>query len=131
MAWKLASSLVMLRDQINATWPKRSQLSDGTIGDVNHSSKKSDHNPTPSGLVCAFDITNDPNNGCDAGKLAEALRLSRDPRIKYVIWNKRMFSSYKTNAVSAWSWRPYSGENPHTKHVHVSVVATEPAWKIV
>jgi hypothetical protein len=53
--------------------------------------------------------------------LSERLRASRDPRIKYVIANRRIFASYPTGGRAAWVWRPYSGSNPHTTHMHVSV----------
>jgi hypothetical protein len=98
--------------------PNRSRSSDGTIGDTSHQTRKSDHNPNDDGVVTAMDITHDPAHGVDAGVLAEILRDSEDPRIKYVISNARIFSSL----TSPWQWRPYSGANAHTKHVHVSVV---------
>jgi hypothetical protein len=52
---------------------------------------------------------------------AEALRKSKDRRIKYVIWNKQMFSAYAASGYAAWTWRPYSGPNLHTVHMHLSV----------
>jgi hypothetical protein len=69
------------------------------------------------GVVTAIDITHDPAHGVDTYEMAETLRLNRDKRIKYVISNRRIFSS----EVSAWVWRPYHGANPHDHHVHVSV----------
>jgi hypothetical protein len=118
MAWRPAESLVKLRTQVNAMAPGRSTSSDGTIGDTSHRARKSDHNPNDAGVVTAMDITHDPAHGVDSGEIAEMLRLSRDRRIKYVISNRRIFSS----AVSPWQWRPYSGSNAHTVHVHVSVM---------
>ncbi len=114
MAWRLARSLEKLRSQVNAAAPNRDKSSDGTVGDTSHSSRTSDHNPNPSGVVCAIDITHDPKNGLDSYKLAETLRLSGDSRIKYII------SNYKI-ANSGQAWRKYSGKNPHSHHVHVSV----------
>lgn len=116
---RLAKSLDVLRAQVNARWPDRNKGSDGWIGDTAHSARKSDHNPNSAGVVQALDITHDPRGGPDAGKLAEMLRLSRDPRIKYLISNQRICSG--AGGQSPWSWRPYSGSNPHTKHVHISV----------
>lgn len=110
MSWRLAKSLVTLRDQVNATYPKRNKASDGTIGDAAHSSRVSQHNPNPQGVVTAMDITHDPANGLDAGQLAE--KLIKDPRAWYVIWNRRIWEAGK--------WTNYSGSNPHTKHVHIS-----------
>lgn len=117
MSWRLAKSLLTLRDQINAKWPGRSKASDGTVGDLAHASRKSDHNPL-NGVVHALDITHDPANGVDAGALAEAIRASHDPRIKYIISNARIASERDD-----WAWRPYSGANAHRHHVHFSVKA--------
>lgn len=114
MAWptnpRPAKSLVKLRDQVNSTWPNRSKLSDGMLGDSAHQATASDHNPDSNGVVKAFDITHDPANGLDAGALAE--KLIKDPRTWYVIWNRRIWE--------AGTWKSYSGPNPHTKHVHIS-----------
>lgn len=124
-AWRLAESLKKLREQINAAYPNRSKASDGSIGDAAHASRASDHNPWVRdgnmGIVTAIDITHDPAGGCNAEKLAQSLVASRDSRIKYLIWNKRMVSSYAAHGVPAWTWRRYSGSNPHTKHLHISV----------
>lgn len=110
MAWRLANSLVSLRDKVNTHYPNRSRASDGTIGDAAHSSRVSQHNPNSAGVVTAVDITHDPVNGYDGQALAD--RLIRDPRVWYVIFNRRIWEG---------KWTPYSGSNPHDKHVHVSV----------
>ena len=73
------------------------------------------------GIVTALDITHDPKNRVDTWAIAEHLRQHRDSRIKYVISNRRIFSS----TVSPWTWRTYSGSNPHSSHVHVSVNSTK------
>ncbi len=129
MNWKLAGSLECLRKQIDARYPSRSRKSDGTIGDARHQKEKSDHNPNERGVVLAMDVTHDPVNGPNCTLLAEKLRISEDPRIAYVIWNRRIFSSTK----KPWTWRPYYGENPHDKHMHISVrddIADDVPWKI-
>lgn len=127
VAWRVAKSLNKLLDQLNASAPQRSKASDGSIGDAAHAATSSDHNPwidDPASLtnvVSARDFTHDPANGADMFKISENLRLSRDPRIKYVIFHDRVFSS----ANSPFVWRPYSGENNHRHHMHVSVVSTK------
>lgn len=122
-AWRLAASLQRLRDNVDALAPLRGRQSDGSIGDAAHASRNSDHNPwvemNGKGIVTAIDITHDPANGCDAERLAESLRESRDPRVKYVIWNRRIFSA----TIQAWQWRPYTGSNAHVHHIHISVQA--------
>ena len=118
MAYRLCRSLEALRGQCDEAWPDRNKASDGWIGDPAHSSRESDHNPDPLGIVRAIDITHDPAHGADMNELAQALVDSRDPRIKYLIWNRRICSS----TVSPWTWRPYTGTNPHDHHIHISAV---------
>lgn len=117
MSWHLAPALVTLRDQVNKRWPKRSKKDDGTVGDQAHRNRKSDHNPDSQGRVHAIDLTHDPKKGFDSYRFAEHLRNERDARISYVISNKKIFSS----TVAPWTWRKYTGSNPHSAHVHISV----------
>lgn len=122
--WSLARSLVALRAEYDRAWPGRDTTSDGTIGDDAHAGRTSDHNPDAGGVVRALDLDGDVPGGIDgAADLAEHLRDRRDPRVKYVIHAGRMFSAYDHAQGPAWTWRPYTGPNPHTGHVHVSVVA--------
>lgn len=117
MTWRLAKSLETLRSQINALSPNRSKSSDGSIGDEAHASRSSDHNPwVDDRVVTAIDITHDPAHGVDSEELAETLRASRDTRIKFIISNRKIASFDKT-----WTWRAYTGSNPHDHHVHISV----------
>lgn len=119
IGWRLARSLEGLRREVNTQWPHRSKASDGTIGDLAHAARPSDHNPNPAGVVRAFDVTAD---GIDADAFAERIRVLgsvghralRDGGV--VIWDRRLASG-----PSGWKWRHYGGANPHTKHVHVSV----------
>lgn len=126
MAWRAMNSILVLRNQVNLIAPNRNKGADGTVCDQNHPTT-SDHCPhnVPSvgpEMVTALDLTHDPAGGFDSYKFAEVLRVHRDARIKYVISNKKMFSSYATSSYPAWTWRPYSGEDLHTNHVHVSVL---------
>ena len=130
MTYRIAKSLSKLRSQANARWPTRNIKSDGWIGDANHLKKgfaNSDHNPHvkdgATGIVTAIDVTHDPKSGCDAGVIADVLVGSRDPRIKYVIWNRRIISG--DAGPSPWTWRKYTGKNPHNMHVHISVKGTK------
>lgn len=123
--WRAARSLIKLRDQVNRRAPRRNKASDGTIGDAAHCQRTSDHNPWVRdgsvGVVTALDITHNPSGGCDANTIAEAIRASRDTRVKYIIWNRRIANSAAIGASQPWQWRPYSGTDPHTNHVHISV----------
>lgn len=124
-AWRVAECLLTLRSQVNALAPSRSKVSDGTIGDAAHQSRASDHNPWVrdgvTGIVTAMDITHNPESGCDAELLAQALHKDKDPRIKYLIWNRLIANSSAVGGAQAWAWRPYRGANPHTRHIHISV----------
>lgn len=133
MAWRLVRSLDRLRQQVRTAAPRAAPPATaasawGTIADAAHSST-SDHAPhtyaalgsTP--VVCAADFPHAPTLGLDGGVFAEALRRSRDPRIAYVIFNRRIFSS----TTSPWTWRTYTGSDLHDTHWHVSTVHTAAA----
>ena len=123
MSWTVSPSLVQLRNQANALAPQRSTRVDGTIGDDRHAAQVSDHNPDAGGVVRALDLTHDPAGGLDVGAIADAIAASRDARVKYMIFNRRVLRSYAKPGLPAWTWAPYTGDGPHTDHLHVSVVA--------
>lgn len=118
MSWRVAKSLMDLRGEIDARWPKRDRATDGSIGNPAHAAVKSDHNPNSAGVVRAVDIDSD---GIPAGWLANHVRKrgeAGDGRLTpggYVIFNHRIASD-----VGGWAWRDYTGSNPHTSHLHVS-----------
>lgn len=129
MAPRIAKSLAVLRDQIDAAYPGRSKTSDGWIATAQHTKQNpnSDHEKNESGVVQALDITHDPAHRLDAGRIAEALLASHDPRIKYVISNKRIAGSpeaveRKQVKGPPWAWHTYTGPNEHRLHFHVSVL---------
>jgi len=115
MSWRLAKSLVRLRDQVNLAAPNRSKLSDGSIGDQAHAARVSDHNPNAQGVVCAIDVTHDPIHGVD-GKILSRWLIS-DKRVKYVIFAGEIWKA------RTGKWEVYTGPNKHNHHVHVSVKA--------
>lgn len=122
--WSLHPAVSSLCDLIETEWPEP-HGADGTVASKPHDevNPRSDHRPWPydsTGLVSAVDVGEVTED--DGQILAEALRTSRDPRIKYVIHEERMFSSYPTTSRAAWEWGAYSGPNPHGSHVHVSVL---------
>lgn len=67
------------------------------------------------------DITHDPKNGADMAVVFEGAGTVEVLRIKYVIFNRRIFSSYPTSGQPACAVRTYAGPNPHDKHLHISV----------
>lgn len=123
----LAPAIEAMFDQADALWPGRSTASDGTLGDQAHASRTSDHNPkipNPPGWVDAGDLTWDPASGVDLFAISEAIRLRRDPRVKYVIFFAKVFRSYGDHA---WEWTDYTGPNAHKSHMHVSILPTDAA----
>lgn len=122
-------SLNVLLAQINEAAPNRRKDSDGSIGDDDHASRTSAHNPEdtadssdgndPDNQVDARDFTHDPANNADMGIVTEAIRLSKDRRVRLVIFNRRQFSNYWRDGIAPYTWRPYTGTNPHDKHAHV------------
>jgi len=115
--WRLAKSLIVLRDQVNALCPNRNKDWDGAIGDERHQKGHSDHNPNSNNVVTAIDITHDPANGFDSYAFADLLKKIHDPRCQYVISNSRIWN----RDIAPDRWRVYNGTNPHDHHVHVSV----------
>lgn len=124
MSWKLAPSLATLFAEINTEWPKRDRSLDGTVGDAAHAARKSEHNPNadphddvPDGMVTACDIDKD---GINVPRVINA--LVGEPRVWYVIHDRRIYSR-----THAWEPRTYEGPNPHTGHIHVSLMQTREA----
>lgn len=118
--WRVARSLIQLRTEVDKRWPNRKKDSDGTIGDASHQSRTSDHDPDASGVVHAMDITHDPASGCDSYALADWFLKAQDPRVKYIISNRKIASG-TGQGHPPWEWRKYTGANPHDHHVHISV----------
>jgi hypothetical protein len=125
--WRAAGAIVTFGKQIEAIRPGRFRT-DGTVASKQHdlNSPTSDHRPSPRvglGTVRALDFAEGTRGFVD--EIAETLRLSRDPRILYVIHDRRKFSSTRTKKFPAFEWRPYTGENGHLTHGHISVVPGE------
>lgn len=114
-------------------FPDRDRASDGFIGDAEHASRNSDHNPWVKdrngvGVVRAWDCDAGPGlnptgeNAVVGRAVAECARragMYGHPAMKstraYVIYDRHIAS-----ARTGWKWEPFSGD-PHTSHPHVSV----------
>ncbi len=127
MAWRAANCLLKLQDAFNAAYPNRNKSigPDAFIGDEAHAERKSDHNPNAAGVVLAYDISNDPAHGCAVHKIADYMIAHPDPRVRYIISNRRIagnqgFINGNYPGKTAWKWMPYNGANPHDMHIHVS-----------
>ena len=112
LAKKASPAAIAVLRQATALRPKRNKASDGLLPSKAHvkQNPNSDHN---SGF--AVDITHDPHFGIDCNHAF--VRLSTDPRVKYLIFNGKIWSKEK-------GLRPYDGVNQHNKHLHISIKET-------
>lgn len=131
-SWTLAPALIQLRSEIDDVWPGRDRTSDGTLGDLAHSARASDHNPDSRGVVHAIDIDEDlaGRSGSypyqQAGRGADLLfrwllarcRSGAEKRVKYLIYERRIYSR-----TYGWREQVYSGVNAHSHHLHISCVS--------
>jgi hypothetical protein len=105
------AALAVLR-QATALAPKRKKVSDGLLPSAAHrkANPTSDHN---TGL--AVDLTHDPAHGIDCAVIFE--KLKEDARVKYLIFQGKIWSKEKSKLGN----RRYTGNNPHNKHLHISI----------
>lgn len=105
------AALAMLR-QATALAPLRKKASDGLLPSIAHlkQSPDSDHN-----LGLAVDLTHDPKHGIDCAEIFQ--KLKQDDRVSYLIFNNKIWS----RKYAKQGDRKYTGSNPHTKHIHVSI----------
>lgn len=118
MGWRVSPILAALITEIRDAHPG---MVIGTIGDQAHSEEPSDHNVDQWGFVCAGDFMigshysrADAENDFDA--ITELIRAG-DKRPAYAILDRRIVSS----TVRPGIVRAYTGTDPHTGHMHVSV----------
>lgn len=112
----LNTALTGFRNAVNNAYPDRDKASDGTIGDANHMVTTSDHNPDTDGTVDAWDMDVEVNGvgkpfKTDIEHLKEVFELHESSR--YWIHNREIASRS-----TGWKRQPYTGANPHDKHVH-------------
>jgi hypothetical protein len=111
---KASPAAIAVLRQATALVPKRKKASDGLLPSAAHikANPNSDHN---TGL--AVDLTNDPKAGIDCAIIFE--KLKEDERVSYLIFNKKIWSRQLAKSGN----RKYSGSNPHTNHLHISINA--------
>jgi hypothetical protein len=126
----LTLGLQNLRNQVNRTFTKRKRASDGWIGDDAHRKRPSGHNPddTPDSKptwdgdadskpeVRAWDMDADlREEGVTAQQYVD--HLCRLPGlssvIRFIIYNRKIYT-----AENDFFPETYTGDNPHTGHVH-------------
>lgn len=144
MAWNLVLSLVALRNEFNVIAPNRDKGADGAIGDSSHTSA-SDHSPDEDSIVLRDHDADSKNEvhaldidssgpwpvgrsfasivaAIIAGEKAKWLDADDRCRLKYVIFNRKIYSQ-----TSDFAPRDYSGTDPHTNHAHFSARYDTPA----
>jgi hypothetical protein len=132
-SWVLIKSLTSLRAELDKIAPKRSKVSDGSIGDAKHKTESSDHNPddtagsrTPGTdrdsipEVHAIDATEDLRQpGWSMDRVVQIVvlrhRTGLDDRLQNVIHKGIIWSR-------SWGWtaRKYNGTDQHYGHAHFS-----------
>jgi hypothetical protein len=139
--WVLVPCLVQLRTEFNKIAPGRDKASDGSIGDTAHQSSVSDHNADEVGNVPitdadksnevhAIDVDKDLKNprikyngytGLEAVVqfLLARCRSGKEKRLRYIIYNGRIW-----RASNGWAQEAYKGSNPHGEHAHFSASYT-------
>lgn len=131
--WVVVPCLLTLRDEFNRVSPQRDKGADGTIGDNAHTSASDHAADEDSDILRSRDadsknevhaLDTDSSGPWPGGwawfngtvlEIVERHRLGVDDRLQYVIWNHRIASRSW-----GWTWRAYSGEDPHTNHAHFS-----------
>jgi hypothetical protein len=133
--WTLTLGLQNLRSQVNAVFPDRDKLSDGSIGDTLHRLHTSGHNPDDtSGSKPAWD--GDPDStpevrswdmdsdlrapGADAQDVVDHIR--RLPGVSSVL-RYMIYNHWEYHSRNGFAPTPYSGPSPHEEHIHF-----EGAW---
>jgi RHS repeat-associated protein len=135
VSWRQAPSLKALELQADRAWPNRDDSSDGRVGDASHQRKVSDHNPDARLMLHAFDITATSASPSSAepyivdaqgvGRvngywLVKHLIQRNDPRVEYIIFDRRIYNRRSIGGLPPWASRPYK-LRPHDKHVHISI----------
>jgi hypothetical protein len=128
---QLPPNLRAFGNSFDRRFRNRDGASDGAWGDDDHKLSPSGHNPDDTKgsrpesedadtkpELRAIDVDADLREpGVTMQDVADAIIADPDvrARMSYVIFNRRIAGD-GTN----WTWRPYSGDNDHTKHLHGS-----------
>jgi len=133
--WVLIDCLIALRNEFNSLNPNRDKGADGSIGDSAHTSSSDhtpdedsdvlrDHDADSKNEVHAIDIDSTGPWPKPFGTIISEL-VAREKaeyesadivgRLQNVIYNRRIASRSW-----GWTWRDYTGTDPHTNHAHIS-----------
>jgi hypothetical protein len=134
MAWVNIPASTSLLTEVNYVGsPSRNKAQDGTIGDGEHSTSPSDHNPDETGYVEGESDSDNINEvhardvdargpwktGWSAERIVQVIlarcRSGAEKRLRYIIFNRRIWSRD-----DGWIQRAYSGGDSHSTHIHFS-----------
>lgn len=132
MAWVNSKNAEALKDSVQAKYPGTQTIY--TVGDLDHQSGSSDHNPDDDSRyrtdqtdsdskqeVRAVDImVSSTFSPAQAAVLVKMILDNNKARTYYVIYNKKIYRSR-----NGWKTENYTGSDPHTNHVHVSTLAAQ------
>lgn len=109
VAKKATPAAIAVLRQATAISPSRKKASDGLLPSAAHlrQNPNSDHN-----TGYAVDLTHDPKHNIDCAEIFK--QLQKDPRVKYLIFNHRIWTPQQGVDI-------YTGSNPHTSHIHISI----------
>jgi hypothetical protein len=109
VAKKATPAAIAVLRQATKICPSRKKASDGLLPSKAHLAKNpnSDHN-----TGYAVDLTHNIEVGIDCAEVFK--HLQNDPRVKYLIFNHRIWTPEKGVDI-------YTGSNPHVKHIHISI----------
>jgi murein L,D-transpeptidase YcbB/YkuD len=128
-AWHLNAFLTSWRAAVNKEFPKRTLLSDGTIGNLAHQLTSSEHNPDADGSVDAWDcdlnLLGSSNQLGSAAEVAAMKKLiatfQKQPQAQLWIFQRHIAN----RDVSNWKVRAYTGASAHDHHCHFQSKSTK------
>ncbi|WP_422934989.1 hypothetical protein [Sinomonas sp. P47F7] len=120
-------SLLTLRDEVYAVYGRPARAAEFVTG-YKSPSNFTGHNADSNGIVHAIDIFTDENGNIPEAPgraLAERLRVigSVTNRFSYLIHDMSPGAPAPMIAgqFNGWVWQAYTGSDPHSSHIHVSV----------
>lgn len=130
MVWYKASWIPAFFSALDAIAPNRDRGTDGTIGDLAHSTGSSGHNPDDTPGVTAErqdDDTRPEVRAADAGMMLRSpitMQQVVDAILAYPPDRNRLiyiiYDGYIWSATNGWKRAPYTGSDKHRTHVHLS-----------
>ncbi|MEZ2373130.1 hypothetical protein [Arthrobacter sp. RCC_34] len=122
-------SLTTLRDEVYERYDYTPARASEFVTGYKSPTNFTGHNADANGIVHAIDIFTDGNGNlpeAQGRELAEQLRAigRATGRFSYLIHDMSPGSPDPriAGAFSDWEWQPYTGESPHSDHIHVSTV---------